>query len=508
MRGWSIGYVAALISSCAALPLSSCAGSGGSGAEAGTGGTGASSGAGSASGGVAGAAAFGGAADGGSPSDGGRSATSGGRATNGGASARGGSSSGGGSARGGGTSGGGVTGGGTSATGGAPSGGAGGDGGVLVAQWNDAPGQCPSGAVRADIRTVAEMQSASRGESNQNATCFFVHDGTYAQSGSTLPLYIKRGGTPGAPVVWVGESRDGVIVKGRATFEVGADHVLLSNMTFDISALTQSGAYNTITVLANDIVMSHLTLTGDCAHGSRGGHIEVPGPTQTHVIIDSCIIEKFGHCSADGSLDHGVYLSGGNDIQVINNIVRENSSRGIQLYSHYEDTSQTLTNVLIERNRIESNGHGDYQDGIVIDGNKDAGVDGTIDTVVIRNNVFWHNRYSGVRFVGNAVKGVQISNNTFVENGVASTSKSRSELNLDGGTPSFSATRNIFVPARAVINSCLDSGGISDNVVFPASGSPACVTSSVEADPDFVDAANGDFHPRNPTVARYGSYAP
>lgn len=407
------------------------------------------------------------------------------------------------------TNGGAATGGAADNRGGTASDGAGGnEGAVLVGEWTDAPGSCPPGSVRADIRTLAEMQSASRGESNADATCFFVHDGTYVQSGTTLPLYLKRGGRAEKPITWVGESRDGVVVKGRATFEVGADHQVLSNMTFDISELSQSGAYNTITVLANDVVMSHLTLTGDCAHGLRGGHIEVPGPTQTHVVIDSCLIEKFGHCAADGSLDHGVYLSGGNDIQVRNNIVRENSSRGIQLYSHYEDTSQTLKNVLIERNRIESNGHGDYQDGIVIDGNKDAQVDGTIDGVVIRNNIFWRNRYSGVRFVGNAVKGVEIANNTFVENGAASTGKNRSELNLDGGTPEIVATHNIFVPARVVINSCLDSVRIADNVVFPASSSAACVTASREDDPQFADTAGGDFHPRNAALSSYGCYAP
>jgi hypothetical protein len=387
-------------------------------------------------------------------------------------------------------------------------------GGVTVGEWTDAPGECPPGSTRVDITTLDEMESASRGESDQNATCFFVHDGTYTQTGSTLPLYFKRGGSSGAPLVWVGESRSGVVIAGRATFEVGSDHLALSNMTLDISNVTQTGAYDTITVLASDITLSHLTLTGDCAHGSQGGHIEVPGlddpsaPAQEHVLVDSCLIEKFGHCASGGSLDHGIYLSSGNDIVIRNSIIRGNSSRGIQIYTHYEDSSLTLTNLLIERNRVEANGHDDYQDGMVINGNVASDFQGPIDGVTIKNNIFWQNYYSAIRFVGNSVKNVEITHNTFVDDGAASQSDHRSELNLDDGTPSATAGQNLFVPALAVVNSCTDSLAISDNFVSDAATAASCVSASVLGDPAFVDAANGDFHPQNPLARAYGAYAP
>jgi hypothetical protein len=455
----------------------------------------------------------------------GRSEASGGRAASSGASGHA-TTSGGKAGKG---SGGAVSGGRSSgASGGAPAAGEGGSGehvgsggepsggssAVTVGEWTDSPGECPAGSVRVDITTLDEMESASRGESDTDATCFFVHDGTYAQTGSTLPLYFERGGEPNAPVVWVGESRSGVVIQGRATFEVGSDHMLLSNMTLDISNVTQTGSYNTITVLARDITLSHLTLTGDCAHGSQGGHIEVPGlddasaPTQDHVVIDSCLIEKFGHCDAGGSLDHGIYLSSGNDIVVRNSVIRGNSSRGIQIYTHYEDSSLTLTKLVIERNRIESNGHGDYQDGMVINGNVDSTFVGPIDGVTIRNNIFWQNRYAGIRFVGNSVKGVEITHNTFVDDGADSTSASRSELNLDDGTPIATATKNLFVPALAVVNSCSDSLAVTDSLVSGGSAAGSCVSGTVQGDPEFVDAANGDFHTRNPVADDYGAYAP
>jgi hypothetical protein len=463
----------------------------------------------------AGTGGRGGTSTGGSGAGGQGAASSGSSGKGGGASGRGGTTAAGGDGASAGQSGSGGGGGdATAGSGGDVSGGSGGAaGGVTVGEWTDAPGACPAGSVRVDITTLGEMEDASRGDSHADATCFFVHDGTYVQNGSTLPLYFRRGGAAGAPVTWIGESRAGVRIEGRATFDVGANHLVLSNMTFDISNLTQTGAYDTITVLASDITLSHLTLTGDCAHGLRGGHVEVPGiddpsaPVQDHVVIDSCLIEKFGHCASGGELDHGIYLSSGNDIVVRNNVVRENSSRGIQIYTHYEDSSLSLTNLLVERNRIEANGHGDYQDGMVVNGNVDSTFVGPIVGLVVRNNVFWHNRYSAIRFVGNSVKGVEISHNTFVEDGADSTSSNRSELNLDDGTPEATASGNVFAPANAVVNSCVGSLSVDDNVVFGAAAGGACVTSSLGLDPDFVDAAGGDFHAQNPDVDGYGAYA-
>jgi hypothetical protein len=490
----------------------------------------------SSSGGHAGTAATGGAATGGAATVAGSSAT-GGRAGNGGSSGHT-STSAGNAGRGGVTSSNGgcpIADGGASTRAGATSGGesgnsadagsgteagnagadsSGGSGPVTVGEWTDAPGECPAGSTRVDITTLDEMESASRGESDQTGTCFFVHDGTYTQSGSTIPLYFMRGGSAGAPIVWVGESRSGVVIQGRATFEVGSDHIQLSNMTLDISTVTQTGAYNTITVFASDVTLSHLTLTGDCAHGSQGGHIEVPGqddpsaPLQDHVVIDSCLIEKFGHCDADGSLDHGIYLSSGNDIQIRNSIIRGNSSRGIQIYTHYEDSSLTLTNLLIERNLIEANGHGDYQDGMVINGNVDSNFTGPIDGVTIRNNIFWQNFYSAIRFAGNSVTGVSITNNTFVDDGSASTASGRSELNLDDGTPVASAKQNLFAPATTVVNSCVDSLQVVGNFDWGGSPGGTCVTGFIRSDPQFTDAANGDFHTGNPLATGFGAYGP
>lgn len=407
------------------------------------------------------------------------------------------------------------------AGGGGQSGGGGAGGGTTepgdIGTWEDLPGECPAGSVQADIHTAEEMASASRGETNTDATCFFVHNGVYDQGGGSLLMYFLRGGTAGQPLVWVGESRSGVIIKSRAAIDHSdagdASHLVLSNMTFDISTLGESGSFNTISVYASDITLTHLTLTSDCQHGARGGHVEVTSPDDgsqpTGILIDSSLIENFGRCgTTDGHLDHGIYLSAGDDITVHNNVIRGNSSRGIQVYTHYEDISQTIHGLLVERNRIESNGHADYEDGMVINGDVGSGFDGPLSDVTIRNNIFYRNYYSGIRFVGNAVTGVEIAHNTFVEDGHGSASENRSEINLDGGTPDAVATKNIFVVENVLTNGCAGGLQIDDNLVSGGSADGACVTGTTSADPQLVDPAGGDFHAQAPGASGYGAYAP
>ncbi len=386
-----------------------------------------------------------------------------------------------------------------------------------IGEWIDEPGACPDGAVQVDIHDAEEMASAARGESDTDATCFFVHDGVYEQTSGSPLLYFLRGGTAEQPLSWVGESRDGVIVRSRATFEhdgsSSSDHIVLSNMTFDISTQTSTDAYNTITVLGSDITLTHLTLTGDCQHGARGGHIEIPGRDDgsgsSDITVEACLIENFGRCGTDdGALDHGVYISAGTSLVLRNNVIRGNASRGIQVYTHYEDSSLSIDGLLIERNRILDNGHADYQDGMVINGNVGGGYDGPLTNVVIRNNIFYGNYYSGIRFVGNAVSSVEITQNTFVEDGKGSSSANRSEINVDEGTPDANVSRNIFVALEQLTNGCAGTLAIDDNVVFGGDASGACVTGVQMLDPELVDPAGGDFHAQAAAAAGYGAYGP
>jgi len=335
-------------------------------------------------------------------------------------------------------------------------------------------------------------------------TCYFIHDGDYADANNVL-MWIQKGGLRGAPRVFVGESRGGVVIRARATVE--ADHVQLYNMTFDISGYPGKGSFNTITIKgADDVSVSHVTLTGDCQTGASGGHIEVEAAN--NVLVECCLIERFGRCDGDGHLDHGIYLASGTDIEIQNNLVRENSSRGIQLNTQAGEFG-SLASVLIENNRIHANGHRPYEDGIAVN----ARESGTVTDLTIRHNLIYDNYYSGLRFVGSALSAVTVTRNTFYMNGVGSKVASPSEINLDdiGSGAETMVRTNIFQVAIELLNSCYDAGprgfSVVDNLGFPDPGAlPECVQEVGVLDPEFADALGADFHATAAAAAGYGAY--
>ncbi|HEY7515766.1 MAG TPA: right-handed parallel beta-helix repeat-containing protein [Vicinamibacteria bacterium] len=395
--------------------------------------------------------------------------------------------------------------------------GAGGGGGSgtagAIGEWTDAPGACPSGVPRVDLASVSEIENASRGSGgfarDAPATCYFIRNGTYRQ-GSSLLLFVQRGGGAGGRRTFVGESRTGVVLVGRASIDDDVSNVTISNLTLTLNGYSQSGSFSTITVgEASGIVLDHLNLTGDCNTGARGAHVEANGVSG--LLVEASLLEAFGRCRGGGHEDHGIYLASGRDITIRNNVIRGNSSRGIQLYTGEGDYG-TLSQITIENNRIVGNGHANFEDGIVVNG-RDSG---TIDNLTVRRNLIYGNFFAGIRFAGPATRNVRVENNTFYRNGAGSTSSARAEVCVDdeGMAAGAILERNIFSVARAVINDCYDGAArgfqLRDNIVNGAvsSGASNCVSASVLADPQFTDPERGDFRTRNSAAAGYGAYAP
>jgi hypothetical protein len=364
---------------------------------------------------------------------------------------------------------------------------------------------------RVDIANVAALMDASRGDGDYAGdppnTCYFIANGTYYY-GLTLPMYVLKGGTAPGARYFVGATRQGVVIRGRAAVESGVANVVVTNMTFDMTGYDQGGSYSTLTIMgASNVTVKDVTFTGDCVAGKDGGHIETDGVNG--LLVDSVLVEKFGRCgTSSGHQDHGIYLSYGSNITIKNSIIRGNSSRGIQIYTG--EPGLGLSNIAISRNWIYENGHADYEDGIAIGGAN------AIRNVLVERNLIYRNYYSGVRFVGVAASAVAFVENTFDSNGAGSTSSSRSEVNLDASGSGARTTfwRNIVNPGNQLINDCYDAArrafSIVDNALNgeqASSGDAGCVGKLVLANPKFVDATHGDYHPQNPAVTAYGAYA-
>lgn len=382
-----------------------------------------------------------------------------------------------------------------------------------IATWSDAPGACPKDAKRVDLAKLQDLEDASRGEgayaTNPPETCYFIKNGTYV-GGSSPVLWVKKGGSTRAARRFVGESRAGVVIRGRASIASGSDHIVIENLTFDLTGYSKEGSFDTVGIEASDVTISHVTATGDCATGAKGGHIEVNGGS--NVVVDSCIVEKFGRCGPNGHEDHGIYLASGTGISIRNSDIRGNASRGILLNTQ-QGSFGKLKQIVIERNRIHDNGHGEYEDGIAV--NMEG--TGNVDDVTIRNNLIYGNYHSGIRFVGTMTSRFDVHNNTFYANGLEARGHHGSNLNLDeaGCGANTIATKNIFAGSTPMLNDCYDASSrgfsVKDNLLFRAAatttfGASACIGATVHADPQFVDAASGDFHPRSAAAAGYGAY--
>src|SRR5262249_22790066 len=149
------------------------------------------------------------------------------------------------------------------------------------------------------------------------------HDGRYVIDARSV-IDQTRGGAPGRPLVFVGESRTGVRLKAPAYFSHGASHVELRNLTFDLTGYQPDGSFSTLNLEdVHHFVVSHVSFTGDCATGSRGGHIDAHGVHD--IVIEDSIVERFGHCGGGGQMDHGIYFTSGADIVIRNNDIRENA---------------------------------------------------------------------------------------------------------------------------------------------------------------------------------------
>src|SRR5262249_8267112 len=118
-----------------------------------------------------------------------------------------------------------------------------------IATWSDAPGACPEDEKRVDLARLQDLEDASRGEgayaTDPPETCYLIKNGTSVE-GSSPVLWVKKGGSKRAARRFVGESRAGVVIRGRANIAAGSDHIVIENLTFDLTDFPKKGSFNTM----------------------------------------------------------------------------------------------------------------------------------------------------------------------------------------------------------------------------------------------------------------------
>lgn len=370
---------------------------------------------------------------------------------------------------------------------------------------------------RVYLETVRQIMDATRGRGDYAeappGTTFVIRNGTYqTPAGLKVMMWILRGGEPGAPRRFVGESRDGVVIVGRAT--VQSDHVELENMTFTLVdfEVEPRASFSTVTVVsARDVRIAGLNCIGTGDKGRRGGHIEVmrhgTDPIPEDILIEDCLVDRFGRrADPEGRLDHGIYISSGDTVVVRGCEVRRSSGRGIQLYIH-ENSGNTISNVIIEDNVIHHNGRLPFTDGIVVATGRTAGL-GDLRNVVIRNNLFYRNAFSGIRLNTDFSQEVVVENNTFWRNSRGHARGAEVVIDRGGRGRDTRFTRNVFVPGTVAVSGIrFGTHVVFENNLVDGRPGELDMTRNQRIPNVLLDPANGDFRVADDEFKTFGAQA-
>jgi hypothetical protein len=227
----------------------------------------------------------------------------------------------------------------------------------------------------------------------------------YNPAQGQVGVYVKRGGTSAAPVVFQSASPGGAIIDGNNAVQIGvyvqAPYVQIQGFrvrNFTFQGVMIYGSY--ATVQGNIVNSNGANTTVQTAYGHDGIYTD---KSVTNCMISDNIIYANGRLSLaktapGGNQDHGIYLCSPNSI-VQNNFISGNQAWGIHIAGYVP-----LGSTLVQGNTIVGNG----QSGIII---WQAGAKGC----VIQDNTLRGNAAYGLDFLNDGM-GHIVRGNSFFQN--------------------------------------------------------------------------------------------
>jgi parallel beta-helix repeat protein len=196
-----------------------------------------------------------------------------------------------------------------------------------------------------------------------------LHAGVYLED-----VRMGRGGAAGAPVTLTSYPGERAKVVGRFYVPKGSNFVTVSNLDLDGTPTKGTNDSNdpspTInaedsTFIGNDVTNEHSQIC--FLLGTSWGAAK-------NTLIKGNRIHDCGRLPAN-NFDHGIYVEISTDARILDNVIYDNSDRGIQLYHDAQGT-------LVRGNVIDGNG-----EGIIISGDYGyASNDNIIDDNIITNS--------------------------------------------------------------------------------------------------------------------------
>lgn len=188
---------------------------------------------------------------------------------------------------------------------------------------------------------------------------------------------------------------------------------------------------------------------------------------------------------------HAIYIDGDGSYEIAYNVIEDvTGGNGFQTYNAgTSGPSTTTSNINFHHNIV----HDISKHGLNI-------ADGTLNNVRLWDNIVYNTQYAGIRFNTNQLNGFKFYNNT-VYNTNLSKNGNYGALTNDWNFPKTAVDiqNNIICPTNGTLyaGGSVGFGGtigtIANNLCFGGKGT-ALGTNAVSANPNFVNAAAGDFH--------------
>ena len=295
-----------------------------------------------------------------------------------------------------------------------------------------------------------------------------LRGGTYSNFGDTA-LEGNVGGTPEQYKTLAAYPGEAAIINRDRGLRVLSPYIRVKGLQFQNSYVFSSGNAE---ILENKF-------SGACGYGCinlHGNNFLISGNT-----IDNMTLT--------GTLHHGMYIHGGENITVRGNYVNFNSE-GYGIHVYEDQNAVAHKNIIIDGNRV---GGSVSRSGILL-----SNPNVTMDGVIIRNNLITNNAQNGIRTMSN-IHNLEIYNNTFYANGLNNDS-----TDADGDisvrfntTGPITIKNNIFHNPDVHVQDREDSPNITlqNNLYWPSVKNIGVSDSkAVVGDPVFANAGAGDFH--------------
>jgi hypothetical protein len=251
-----------------------------------------------------------------------------------------------------------------------------------------------------------------------------VEPGTYTDYTTGWGIHLGSSGTASSPIVLRSQIRGEAIIDGQNASDRPAGFYITGAYNIvDGFEITRGGTEAGIDIyggVGNQILNCEIDHNGNDNGGS--------GIYESETSSGNVFAAVYSHDNGVGRLDHGMYLSGDNDL-IYNSICASNGGSGLQIAGY-----TTVSNMKVYNNVFAWNG----TEGIIIWQDMNG--------VEIKNNVSYANALWGIHFEAATGGGVVIDHNLIYGNG----SGDHDPSNNDGGNVSVTFGTSISADPQFV----------------------------------------------------------